>query len=137
MYPLVGNEEVSVSDIGLDNVGENGVVPGGVQVVPLAVNLYNVPCVGVSRLVCAYNNGAFDTCKVAEILNALCVAFTLYLAVYKSTVDSLVVSRLLDEVVVECDVIVEYLELFVIGLAVSLCKYLADCGVDSPSAWKR
>lgn len=48
VYPLVGNEEVSVSDIGLDNVGENGVVPGGVQVVPLAVNLYNVPCVGVS-----------------------------------------------------------------------------------------
>ena len=111
MYPLVGNEEVSVSDIGIDNVGENGVVPGGVQVVPLAVNIYNVPCVGVSGLVCAYNNGAFDTCKVAEILDALCVAFTLYLAVYKSAVDSLVVARLLDEVVVECDVIVEYLEL--------------------------
>ena len=129
MYPSIGNkEELVLNIVGVKAV--DGVAPCRVKVVVAVLAVNNVPCVGVSRLVCAYNNGAFDTCKVAEILNALCVAFTLYLAVYKSTVDGLVVSRLLDEVVVECDVIVEYLELFVIGLAVSLCKYLADCGVD-------
>ena len=87
MYPSIGNEEELVLNVAGIKVVD-GVAPCSVQVVVAVLAVNNVPCVGVSRLVCAYNNGAFDTCKVAEILNALCVAFTLYLAVYKSTVDS-------------------------------------------------